>query len=80
MLILKNKKNESILIGDDIRINIIECSSGIVRVAVDAPKEVSIIREELQETADMNHDALVTDPSALQSAAAALLPYLRESC
>lgn len=28
MLILKRKKNESILIGDDIRITVLECSSG----------------------------------------------------
>ena len=46
MLILRRKKNESLLIGEDIRITIIECASDGVRLAIDAPKQVSILREE----------------------------------
>ena len=49
MLILRRRKNESILIGNDIRITIIECAADGVRLAIDAPKQVSIIREELSE-------------------------------
>lgn len=79
MLILKRKKNESIQIGDNIRITILECSSSLVRLAVETPKDISVVREELQETSAINHDAIITDKSALQSAAAALLPYLEHN-
>ena len=47
MLILRRKKDESILIGDNIRITIVECGSEGVRIAIDAPKQISILREEL---------------------------------
>ncbi|MDE6961035.1 MAG: carbon storage regulator CsrA, partial [Lachnospiraceae bacterium] len=49
MLILRRKKNESLLIGDNIRITIIECAGDGVRLAIDAPKQISILREELSE-------------------------------
>ena len=47
MLILRRKKNESILIGDNIRVTITECASNGVRLAIEAPKQISVIREEL---------------------------------
>lgn len=78
MLILKRKKNESILIGNDIRITILECSSGDVRLAINAPKHLSILREELSETESTNKAASMPDMESLQAAAAALLPYLRK--
>ena len=37
MLILRRKKNESLLIGENIRITIVECASDGVRLAIDAP-------------------------------------------
>ena len=44
MLILRRKKNESLLIGENIRITIIECAGDGVRLAIDAPKQISILR------------------------------------
>ena len=49
MLILRRKKNESLLIGENIRITIIDCAGDGVRLAIDAPKQISILREELSE-------------------------------
>lgn len=40
MLVLRRKKNESILIGNDIRITILECASDGIRIAIDAPKQI----------------------------------------
>ena len=54
MLILRRKKNESILIGDNIRVTITECASNGVRLAIEAPKQISVIREELFEAEKMN--------------------------
>ena len=46
MLILRRKKNESILIGDNIRLTVIETAADGVRIAIDAPKHISILRED----------------------------------
>ena len=41
MLILKRKKNDSILIGNDIRITVLDCDNGSVSLAINAPKHIS---------------------------------------
>lgn len=61
MLILRRKKNESLLIGDNIRITIVDCASDGVRLAIDAPKQISILREELSEAEQTNKNALSPD-------------------
>lgn len=49
MLVLSRKIDESIVIGDNITIKIISIEKGIVKVGIDAPKDVSIVRKELLE-------------------------------
>ncbi|MCI8549985.1 MAG: carbon storage regulator [Lachnospiraceae bacterium] len=67
MLIIRRKKNESFLIGNDIRVTILECASDGVRVAVDAPRHVSILREELSEAEQINRGALAPSTDSLLS-------------
>ena len=73
MLILRRKKDESILIGDNIRITIVECGSEGVRIAIDAPKQISILREELSKAEVVNKDALMPQSEFLHAMQAALL-------
>jgi carbon storage regulator len=47
MLVLTRKKGESILIGDNIEITIVKLDDGTVKLAIDAPKNVIILRKEL---------------------------------
>ncbi|MFW0883569.1 carbon storage regulator CsrA [Candidatus Acidulodesulfobacterium sp. H_13] len=47
MLILARKTGESIKIGDNITIEIISVTGNTVRIGIDAPKEVGILRKEL---------------------------------
>ncbi|MBS4959382.1 MAG: carbon storage regulator [Clostridiales bacterium] len=54
MLILQRKAGESIRIGDHIRISISEISSDRVKIAIDAPRDLSILREELITAAETN--------------------------
>lgn len=61
MLILYRKKGDSILIGDNITISVIESSADGVRLAIDAPREVSILRKELMEAAEVNRESAGTD-------------------
>lgn len=65
MLILRRKKNESLLIGDDIRITVIECASDGVRLAIDAPKQISILREELSEAEQTNKMSLTPNKDSV---------------
>ena len=47
MLVLARKLNESIQIGDDIEIKIISIERGVVKLGIDAPIDIDIIRSEL---------------------------------
>ncbi len=49
MLVLSRKINESILIDNDIRVTILEVRGGMVRLGIEAPPEIGILREELVE-------------------------------
>lgn len=48
MLVLSRKPGQSLMIGDNIKITIMEIrSDGTVRVGIDAPKEIEVYREEI---------------------------------
>ena len=47
MLVLSRKSNEQILIGDDIVITVIRIGENTVRIGIEAPKDVPIVRAEL---------------------------------
>lgn len=47
MLVLSRKANESIIIGQDIEVEILEIRGNVVRLGIKAPREVSIYRLEL---------------------------------
>ena len=59
MLILARKPGESIVIGNSIRITVIDSSSGSVRLGFEAPADMSIYREEIyREIAEANQVAV----------------------
>jgi carbon storage regulator len=49
MLVLSRKQLDSILIGDEIRITVVRIDRNQVRLGIEAPKHVSVLREELQD-------------------------------
>ncbi|KGM97006.1 carbon storage regulator [Clostridium novyi A str. 4552] len=68
MLVVKRKKGESILIGDNIEINIVNIDNGAVKIAIEAPKEVTILRKELyKEVQEENKNAINIDMSILKT-------------
>lgn len=49
MLILTRHTGESLIIGDDVKVTILGMKGSQVRLGIDAPKEVSVHREEIYE-------------------------------
>ena len=47
MLVITRKEGESILIGDDIEITVSKISDGSTKIAINAPREMTILRKEL---------------------------------
>jgi len=47
MLILTRRVGETLIIGDDVRITLLGVKGNQIRVGIDAPKEVSVHREEI---------------------------------
>ena len=57
MLVLARKADESIIIGENIVVKVISVENGVVKLGIDAPKEVSIIRNELIEEVKASNKA-----------------------
>ncbi len=47
MLVITRKKDESLLIGDDIEIKIVKIEDGSVKLAISAPRDITILRKEV---------------------------------
>lgn len=52
MLVLSRKVGERILIGDQVIVTVVRISGGGVRIGIEAPAEMAVIREELQHSLD----------------------------
>ncbi|NMB41464.1 MAG: carbon storage regulator CsrA [Firmicutes bacterium] len=49
MLVLTRRRGESIVLGDDIEISVLEVNGDAVRIGIEAPREVPIYRREIYE-------------------------------
>lgn len=66
MLVLSRRVGESVVVGDDVTITILEVRGDVVRVGIDAPRSVAVHRAELlaeltssnQEAASPSEDAV----------------------
>lgn len=54
MLVLSRKEGERIQIGDEIRITVVRITGGGVRLGVEAPRHMVVVREELQQQLDQS--------------------------
>jgi len=66
MLVLSRKKNESIIINNDITIVVVEIRGDKVRLGVEAPREIPVHRREVYEAIRRNES--VASQKALASA------------
>ena len=66
MLILTRKINEAIRLGEDIRIVLVQIKGGQVRLGIECPPNVRVLREELYEIVRQeNLNALSATPEHL---------------
>jgi carbon storage regulator len=74
VLVLSRRVGESINIGDDVVVTVLEVRGDVVRVGVEAPRSVRVHREEVyRELQEANRAAAQTDDSAV-AALSSLLP------
>lgn len=71
MLVLTRKKNESIMLGNDVRIIILEVNDNGVKIGIEAPKEVTILRGELYQAVKEENVMAIT-------AARGIVPGLKD--
>ena len=76
MLILSRKAGDAIVIDGGIRIVVVQCDRGGVRIGIEAPPETTILRAELvEQVAAQNRRASVVPASAVSvTAGSALAP------
>ena len=68
MLIITRKKGESIMIGDDIEITISKIEDCSVKIGIEAPKNINILRRELyEEVENENKEAVKIDLNVLKN-------------
>ncbi len=70
MLVLTRKKNESIIIADNIEISVVEVTKGHVKLGIKAPRDVTVHRKEVYDAIKLENieaaKVRVEDISALK--------------
>ena len=62
MLILQRKNGESLSINNNITLTVMDIGADWVKLAIDAPKEIPILRSELKESDAENKEASADVP------------------
>lgn len=73
MLVLSRRVGESVVIGNDVVVTVLEVRGDIIRIGVDAPREVPVHRSEVFEAIEAaNKAAAAPDQSAIDALTAAV--------
>ncbi len=65
MLVVTRKQDESLIIADNIEITVLEIGKDKIKIGINAPKEVKIIRSELKYARQNNEQAAKASESAI---------------
>jgi carbon storage regulator len=68
MLVLTRKAGESVMIGDDVVVTVLEARGDVIRIGIKAPRDVQVHREEVyQELRDVNREAASPTDAAVRA-------------
>lgn len=67
MLVLTRKLNESIMVGDDVKITIVDVKGDQVKLGITAPREVAVHREEVYREIQRENQLAVASKPNLES-------------
>ncbi len=68
MLVLTRRPGESIVVGDNIVVTVIEIKGGQVRIGIDAPRDVDVYREEIYEQVRQENLSAIANADAIRQA------------
>ena len=61
MLVITRKNQESFLIGEEIEIQVVDIGQGKVRIGIEAPKHLKIVRKEIMDQVETSNRRLATN-------------------
>jgi carbon storage regulator len=68
MLVLSRRIGESVVVGDDVTITVLEVRGDVVRIGIDAPRSVAVHRAELlEQLEEINREAASPSEQAVES-------------
>jgi carbon storage regulator len=68
MLVVSRRAGESVVIGDDVTVSVLEVRGDVVRIGIDAPRSVAVHRAELlAQLAQSNQEAASPPANAVDS-------------
>lgn len=75
MLVLTRRAGESVMIGDDVVITVLEARGDVIRLGIQAPRDVQVHREEVyRELRDVNREAASPGDEAVRALTEMLEP------
>ena len=72
MLVIRRRPGESVVIGDEVEIEILDSSASQVKLGIRAPRSVNVVRKEIQVVGDQNR-------AAARGVSPGALDHLRDS-
>jgi carbon storage regulator len=57
MLVIRRRAGESLFIGDDVEIKVLEVGPTQIKLGIAAPKEITVLRSEVRQTQQANRAA-----------------------
>ncbi|MEV4636050.1 carbon storage regulator CsrA [Actinoplanes sp. NPDC049548] len=68
MLVLTRRAGESVIIGDDVVVTVLEARGDVIRIGIKAPRDVQVHREEVyNELKAVNREAASPNDEAVQA-------------
>jgi carbon storage regulator len=75
MLVLTRRSGESVMIGNDVIITVLEARGDVIRLGIQAPRDVQVHREEIfRELQSANREAASPTDDAVQAVAQMIRP------